>query len=350
MEYIQQIQVILQRINKIAKAEEKSTGFCIGNTAKSDSEGLYFMPIRNTAVMITGGVVVYHEDQAIEIAKMVDGKVQYILVDAEKKIPHSLVDQLVNVERVVWEVVHKSTLWIYKGNDLSVDAVDGLLTQLTKNDTKGLGGKKVTILGAGNLGAKLALKLVERGADVIITRRNKEVLDVITKALNFIKPIYTQAMVTCMINNEEAAKGAEILIGTTQGIPIITSEMIKNLAGDAIIIDVGKGVLYPDAIEMAEAQQMTIYRLDVSAAFEGLIQKLWSSENLAEKKFGRRKLRQENLVSGGLLGRENEIVVDNVWNPSTVYGIADGRGDFVRHLSKDQILRINKLQDLLYNI
>lgn len=85
MEYIQQIQVILQRINKIAKAEEKSTGFCIGNTAKSDSEGLYFMPIRNTAVMITGGVVVYHEDQAIEIAKMVDGKVQYILVDAEKK-------------------------------------------------------------------------------------------------------------------------------------------------------------------------------------------------------------------------------------------------------------------------
>ena len=350
MEYIQQIQVILQRINKIAKAEEKSTGFCIGNTAKSDSEGLYFMPIRNTAVMITGGVVVYHEDQAIEIAKMVDGKVQYILVDAEKKIPHSLVDQLVNVERVVWEVVHKSTLWIYKGNDLSVDAIDGLLTQLTKNHTKGLGGRKVTILGAGNLGAKLALKLVERGADVIITRRNKEVLDVITKALNFIKPINTQAMVTCMINNEEAAKGAEILIGTTQGIPIITSEMIKNLAGDAIIIDVGKGVLYPDAIEMAEAQQMTIYRLDVSAAFEGLIQKLWSTENLVEKKLGRRKFRQENLVSGGLLGRENEIVVDNVWNPSNVYGIADGSGDFVRHLSKDQILRINKLQNLLYNI
>ena len=88
-----------------------------------------------------------------------------------------------------------------------------------------------------------------------------------------------------------------------------------------------------------------MYRLDVSAAFEGLIHKLWSLENTVEKKMGRRFFCGENLVSGGFMGRKNEIVVDNVRNPTMVYGIADGRGDFVRQFSKQQVERFKKLKD-----
>ena len=60
---------------------------------------------------------------------------------------------------------------------------------------------------------------------------------------------------------------------------------------------------------------------------------------------GRRCFRGENLVSGGFLGRKNEIVVDNVRNPKMVYGIADGRGDFVRQFSIQQVERFKKLID-----
>ena len=121
--------------------------------------------------MVLGGVIVYSESQAIEIAKALDGEVDYVLVDAEKKIPAemSLSGGAANVERAVREAVKKSKLWIYKGNDLSVEAVDTLLTELTKDRVRGVGSAKVTILGAGNLGSKLALKLVERGAHVTIT-------------------------------------------------------------------------------------------------------------------------------------------------------------------------------------
>ena len=170
------VEDIVNTISAMAKAEGKKTGFSIGNTAKKNEEGLYYTPIRSSSIMVLGGVIVYSEGQAIEIAKALDGKVDYILVDAEKKIPAemSLLGVPANVERAVRESVKKSKVWIYKGNDLSVEAVDTLLTELTKNRVTGIGAAKITILGAGNLGAKLALKLVERGANVTVTQRKKK--------------------------------------------------------------------------------------------------------------------------------------------------------------------------------
>ena len=352
MDSIQRVKETAKKIIETAKAEGKLTGFFIGNTAKIDSNGMYFTPIRDTSIMVTGGVIVYSEKQAIDIAKAVDGKVQYILVDAEKKIPDemSLSGEPANVERAVREVIQDSTLWIYKGNDLSVAAVDALLTQLTKKSVQGIGGTYACILGAGNLGAKLALKLVERGVHVTITRRKQDVLDTIVRALNYIKPAYTTSSVTGTTSNENAARGAEILIGATQGHPVITAKIVETLADQAIIVDVGKGTLTSDAIEMAEKRNLNIYRLDVSAAFEGLILKLWATENIVEKKFGRRSLYEESLVSGGLLGRKEEMIVDNVWSPTRVYGIADGRGDFARNLSESQTQRIERLQKFIENI
>ena len=147
MNAIQKAKETTHQINEIAKTEGKLTGYVIGNTAKNDSNRMYFSPIRHTSVMITGGVIVYSQKQAIDIAKAVDGQVQYILVDAEKKIPDklSLTGEPANIERAVRETIQHSTLWIYKGNDLTVEAVDTFLTQMTSNNVKGIGGKKIAI-------------------------------------------------------------------------------------------------------------------------------------------------------------------------------------------------------------
>jgi len=351
VDFIQQVNRTIEEIVQTANVEGKLTGFFIGNTAKFDSNGLYFTPIRKTSIMVAGGVIVYSEKQSIDVAKAVDGKVQYILVDAEKKIPNdmSLSGEPANVERAVRESIRKSTLWIYKGNDLSVEAVDALLSQLKKKFIKGIGGSYISILGAGNLGSKLALKLVERGAHVTITRRRQDVLDSIVQALNYIKPFYTTSNISGTTNNEDAAKGAEILIGATQGIPIITSKIVESLSKQAIIVDVGKGTLFLDAIETAVKRNLNIYRLDVSAAFEGLIQQLWATENMVDNTLGRRAFFTENIVSGGLLGRLDEMIVDNFRNPTQVFGIADGRGDFLRNLSIQQINRIKSIEKLLTN-
>lgn len=349
MDHIAKAIEIIGQISDIAKKENKKTGFSIGNTSKPEVEGLYFTPIRNTALMVVGGVVAHSVKQAIEVVQAVDGKVDYILVDTEKKVAPSmsLTGEPANIERAVRENTHTSKLWVYKGNDLAVEAVDSLLSHLFKDSTQGLGGKRVAILGAGNLGAKLAIKLVERAASVVITRRDAEKLDIITRSINIMKPVFTEAEVTSTTDNEQAAKGAQILIGATQGTPVITAAMIYSLAAEAIIIDVGKGVLFPEAIDAANTNGNEIYRLDVSAAFHGLISTLWSMEEILENKMGRRQIHGESIVSGGLLAAKDEIVVDNVWNPNNIYGIADGKGDFFRGLSAEQSKRLNILQKCL---
>ena len=123
MEYKRHTKELVEEVLKIASAENKLSGFCIGNTSKIDDSGLYFTPIRNTRIMVIAGVMVYSEMHAIEIAKLADGKVDYILVDAEKKIPDcmSRFGDSANVERAVREVTKRSKLWIYKGNDLAVN-------------------------------------------------------------------------------------------------------------------------------------------------------------------------------------------------------------------------------------
>ncbi|MFH1683766.1 MAG: NAD(P)-binding domain-containing protein [Candidatus Margulisiibacteriota bacterium] len=349
MQYGNKVEDLLEQIIELGKDEEKQTGFCIGNTAKIDKNGLYFTPVRSTEVMVLGGVIVYSEKQAIDIAKAVDGKVDYILVDAEKKIPDkmSLTGEPANVERSVRETIRKSTLWIYKGNDLAVEAIDGLLTHLTKNSLSGIGGMKIAILGAGNLGCKLALNLVERGAHVFITKRDSQKLNLIVDALNYIKPVFTKAQVVGMTDNDEAAKGANILIGMTQGTPIITPEMIENLSPGALVVDGGKGTLSPAAIKMAESREIPVFRLDVGAALEGKINSLFATEDNVAKRMGRCLFNDLPIVSGGLMGRSGEIVVDNINNPRIIYGIADGKGDFLRDLSPEHLLNIRKVRETI---
>lgn len=340
----QELQELIDKLKRLGSTEKKKTGFFIGNTVKFDEQRFYFTPIRTTEKIVTAGAVVSDEASAIEIAQTVDGHVNYVLVDAEKKIPSNKSDELANVEGAVRGTIRESVVWAYKGNDITVAAVDYLIIQLTKNEARGIGGKKVVIIGAGNIGSKLALRLVERGARVFITRRNTDKLKLIAEALNSIKPLYTESEVISIADNEKAASGADILIGTAAGKPVITKKIIANISENAFIIDVGKGTLDNEAVKIAEERNISVYRLDVTAAIEGLLTALYISEYIAENVMGRRKIGGVSVVSGGLFAQKNELVVDNVWDPKYIYGIADGVGDFIRKMTNEQKKLIMKFK------
>jgi NAD(P)-dependent dehydrogenase (short-subunit alcohol dehydrogenase family) len=342
------VERILQKVRAIASRERKLSGFCIGNTTKSNASGLYFSPIRNTSKLVAGSAIVYRARDAIEIARAVDGKVDYILVDSEKKVapdPETFGSaDLGNVEGAVRDVVRYSTVLPFKGNDLTVDAVDCLLAQLVHDPSRGVGGKKVAVIGAGNLGFKLALRLVERGAHVVIARRSKEELDAMVRVLNFVKPAYTAARVRGTTENEEAAADANILIGATNGTAVITEKMVANLAPNALIMDAGKGCLFPEAVKRANELGLTVLRVDIRAGFEGQVAMLLETERIVKTTTGRREIEGIGIVSGGLLGGAGEIVVDNVHRPTSIYGVADGRGDFVRSLAPKQARDVGVIQ------
>ena len=80
-----QIQVILKNIKK--RAQGRVTGFSIGNTSDIFLEdNFYQIPIREADGLVYGGVIVRDVATAEAIAKLVDGEVDYIFADDEKKI------------------------------------------------------------------------------------------------------------------------------------------------------------------------------------------------------------------------------------------------------------------------
>ena len=242
-------------------------------------------------------------------------------------------------------------------------------TELQLKDLESLEKLKAKALKVAKTGDKLGKKQVEvttKYIEHLLTGKSARSLEIDEDSLLIIKDLnlltIKPTLYACNVDEASAVsgnayvelvkaialeEGAEILIGATQGIPVITKKMIMNLADKAIIIDVGKGTLYPEAISLAEKKNIDIYRLDITAALEGLIAALWATDDIVNAKMGRRKLHNESLVSGGFLGRGNEMIVDNVWSPKSVYGIADGKGDFVRNPSPEQLSRLENLRNLI---
>ena len=87
--------------------------------------------------------------------------------------------------------------------------------------------KKITIVGAGNIGSKLALILLERGSKIVICRRDFKKSKLIARTINLIKPKNTVEKVIPEDNFENASKNTDILIGATSGKPAINKKMIN---------------------------------------------------------------------------------------------------------------------------
>ena len=68
------------------KNSNKKKVFYFGNTAKLEKSKFYLTDIRESRNFIYFGAVVYNEEITKKIAKIIDGKVNFALVDLEKKL------------------------------------------------------------------------------------------------------------------------------------------------------------------------------------------------------------------------------------------------------------------------
>jgi hypothetical protein len=341
----------IKEIVDIGRIEHKKTVFLIGNTIKVESGEFYLTPTRNYGQVVLSGAIVYSEKVAKKIAMEIDGLIDYIFVDAEKKISdnNSISGEPGNIERAVKEVVKKSSLISYKSNDLTVDAADAFISEYFSKDLVGVGGRKVAIIGAGNIGSKLSQKLVERGANVFLNRRNKEKLDLIVNQINATKSIYTIAKAFSSASPIEACSGADIVIGASDGIPVIDSSIIDMLSAESLLIDIGKGSIEKKAIKKASLRSIEVYRLSVESALEGMVVSLISTHDVLNLRTGRGLYHKLQIVSGGLLAHKNEIVVDDYRNPKLIYGIGNGEGDFIRSPEKEIKDKLKILKILISN-
>lgn len=324
------IETILKNI--ASRAKGRPTGFVIGNTSGIFERGRFYpTPLRETHTLIYGGVVVRDVSTAIQIARQVDGRVDYVILDSEKKIDRVYYGKKDsgNIEKHVRQEISKSKIVTYKGNDMTVEAIDFLLGQIIGD----LGARIIAVIGLGNIGSKIALKLVERGAYVRAYRRDQKKLKTIVTGLNLIKSEHTIASISMAKSIADACAEASVVIAAADSPGIIKEEHLKRLDRSAapVLIDVGKGCFAGSIIK-----DESIYRIDVSMVQKHAFAALLETKVHYGKSLGRRTIAEHNinLVSLGLLGKHGEIIVDDIHKPSMIIGIANGNGSLIKRTEK----------------
>jgi hypothetical protein len=85
----------------------------------------------------------------------------------------------------------------------------------------------------------------------------------------------------------------------------------------------------------------------VEASFEGQIAMLLAMESILDNRMGRRSIKGIPVISGGLLGQNGDLVVDDITHPTQIYGVADGCGDFKRELTAEEIRKRDALKQYI---
>ncbi len=315
----------IKTINK----SKKIRCFFLGNTVKRESSSFYVTTIRENQKFIYAGAIIFSDFSAKKIAKIIDGKVDLLLIDTEKKAISNNIEPVVNIEKSIKETIKKTKIFTYKGNDLTVQAAETFINNYFLKDIRGIGGKKILIIGSGNIGTKLGIKLVESGANVFLYRRKIKILKNIINTINNIIPKGTLAKAKMIKNLKLNLNKFHIIVGATGEKPILTSNHVKSFNSDVIIIDIGKGIFKKEALKLAINNNINLYRLDVTPAYNAYLENINTTQKIYNFNLKRSLTHGKfKFVKRGILSDENSIVVDNVNSPKKIYGISDGYGSF----------------------
>ena len=119
--------------------------------------------------------------------------------------------------------------------------------------------------------------------------------------------------------------------------------MLDLLKKNSILIDAGKGTISKEAIREANTRKINIFRIDIFPSLEGLISKTFSIEKQIKKIQKRKIINGINILNSGQLGNYGDIIVDDIDSINRVYGVCDGKGDFLRKIPSNYKKILNKL-------
>ena len=117
-------------------------------------------------------------------------------------------------------------------------------------------------------------------------------------------------------------KNYDIIINCSNSYTPIFKDKKIEFTKNNIFIEVGKNLFDQKLLFKLIDENLKIFRLDVTDSFNQLIeQKINNKKVFLKKNFIRIKKGDKSYISPGLLGKINDIVVDNPLNPKKIYGV-----------------------------
>ena len=313
---INEIDKEIKEIKKDAKKSKKKSAIVITLTTQKSNWKIRIFPVRVIKNFLCLPIGIKNDSNAKEIIKKFDGIVDVFFIDAENKLA-----KCQNLIKTAQKIVKKSTIYPIKGNDFTADAAYATILEIFKN----INGKNFCVVGAGNIGSKVALKLIEVGSNVFILNSNFNSSKLTAAAINTLKPkeCIQSAIPISISKIPEKLDG---ILGFTNGIPVITSQHVNKIKSGGIIFDGGTGTVTEEAIRYAKKRKLKVLKLDIRIGFESNVVLIVNTRKFVSELIGIKKMNGFNIISGGYVGDYGDVIVDNFKKPKKILGIADGKG------------------------
>lgn len=311
---------IANEMISLSKKTGKSTIFTIAKSLNKNKKFTTFPFMRYNEAYIIGNAEVVSENDSLRIIKTIDVLVDFILIDYP--LYHQLCKKLDDL---------KSTVLPYSDCDAQVISLCKLINFLhTKNQPF------IFITGYGYLTRKMIHQLLYQGNTVINDDGFKD------------KDFYSGLKGKLLPGDSKSIKKADFIVGTTPFEISITEDLINLIKSDAVIIDAGPGSISQETISYGIKKGFSIYRIDMRAGLFGEIESVLKTYQLKNNIIGENRIKGIRVVSGGVIGKRGDIVLDSVINPTRIIGVADGKGGLIsRENSQDYSFSIKTIRNYI---
>lgn len=322
----------LDKLRERLMAHEGLRFLCLATTANVHNPPLLVGSARFASGVLAGNLILRDATLLSGIVERFNDVVSLFLVDCEVK---GGVDLTVQAQTLI----SPQRLHFFKPNDFTIEALDEWVAQRVVHRP----GLRAAVIGAGNIGAKIALRLSERGFEVRLTGRNTTHVEALVQALNAIAR--GNGVVVGSTDPVGACVEADLVLGCTSGTPAIEAQAVAVTAPNALLMDVGNGTFSREAIAEAHRRSLMIEVLSPIAGWEGFVSRYLSTLQL-QRGLGRRQLEDGLwIVSRGVMGSSGDVLVDNVSSPSRVIGVCNGTGDLL--YSEEAVQKMKYVEDSL---
>ena len=244
-----------------------------------------------------------------------------------------------NSQQIIDYVMANSSIPIMKYSDVQMWG-DSAVDFVSLNE-KDLQNKKVLVVGKSYLATQIVRNLLTRGVHVYMTQTEME--DVLFP-VNHDSCITIQSSHLHVVSDETYF---DVLIGGNMK-KCLNEQLLEQYTYGRVY-DIGLQNFSRTFIHSLTVAATPVYRFDNRAAVASVILRLMETEDLLKNVMGKAQLKDITLISGGIMGAMGDVVVDNVNDPSSVLGIADGCGSFVHdadYTEQDKI-HIDTIQKLI---
>jgi 4-hydroxy-2-oxovalerate aldolase len=296
-----QIKILMDEIVSESKKKGKKSAV---NIVLSEGNGNFLSQfIQESPLFITGSMEISGYEYARPLIRHIDGKADYILLDGSLKKESDR-----ETLRSVISGFQGSAVLLY--NDLL--AWSKSVVSLVCHMAKGMADRIIIIHGMSAVSRHIARQAADLGARVAI-------FDPWTRA-------YVLSEGSRLVGEPDFLGHCDVLISCDRE-RRMTEDFVKGFKKIDAVIDSKIDSLEKEAVLHLHERGIRLVRPDMRSVIAGEILHQAGMHELVRRDMGRMTVEGQSVISGGLIGREGEIIVDSLSHPTQIIGVARGTGE-----------------------